>query len=59
MLKVGDETNMFDLLVFIGAFPSKNQAHKNWKLGAKIPDGFSEFFIGKKKKHLCVWNPTE
>ena len=52
-------TTIFDLLIMIGSFNSKNQAKKNWKHGDIIPNGFSEFWIGKVKRHLTIWNPTE
>jgi len=35
------------------SFCGKQTAYKD------IPDGWSEFFVGKKKRHLCIWNPTE
>ena len=55
----GHGKDMYDLLVLIEAFNSKSQARKNWKLtGKDIPEGWSEFFIGKQKRHLCIWNPT-
>lgn len=53
------QTDMFDLLVRLGAFKSKSQARKNWQHGKDIPNGWSEFFVGKKKRHLSIWNPTE
>jgi hypothetical protein len=53
--------DMYDLLVRVGAFPSRGQARKNWKLtGADIPPGFNHWVIGKKRdKELCVWNPVD
>jgi len=48
---------IFDFLVIIGAFKSKSQAKKNWK-GGPIQDGWNEWFIGKKKRHLCIWKPS-
>jgi len=56
---VSEDTTMFDLLVMLGSFSSKSQARKNWTAGAKIPDGWSEFFVGKLKRHLCIWNPSK
>lgn len=54
------KTDMFELLVRLGAFKSKGQARKSWdKSGKEIPEGWSEFFVGKKKRHLCIWNPAE
>jgi len=58
-VRVSPNTTIFDLLIMIEAFPSKNQAKKNWKHGSTIPSGFSEFFIGKLKRHLVIWNPTK
>ena len=55
----GHGKDMFDLLVIIGAFPSKRQAKKNWtKTGPEIPLGWNEFVIGKRRRFLCIWNPT-
>lgn len=51
--------DMADLLVKIEAFPSKSQARKNWKGSLELPPGWSEFWIGKKKRQICIWNPTE
>ena len=59
VMAVSPLTSMIDLVVRIGAFPSKSQARKNWKGASEIPDGFTEHFIGKKKRHLCIWNPSE
>ena len=54
-----EETSIFELLVMIGSFESKSQARKNWNGANTIPAGWSEFKIGKLKRHLCIWNPTE
>jgi hypothetical protein len=53
-------TDMYDLLVQIGIFPSKAQARKNWnKSGQEVPPGFSDFKgIGKLRRRLTVLNPT-
>ena len=59
VVQILPDATMVDLLVRIGAFPSKGQARKNWKGSITIPDGFSEFFIGKKRRHLTIWNPSE
>jgi hypothetical protein len=55
------ETDMYDLLVKLGAFPSKSQARRVWtKTGKDIPAGFSHFErIGKLRRVLTIWNPTE
>ena len=59
ILRDGHGKDMFDLLIILGAFSSKSQAKKNWKnTKATIPSGWSEFFVGKKKRWLCIWNPT-
>lgn len=52
---------MFDILVFLGVFKSKSDARKNWKKTRReIPPGFSHFVgLGKFRKELCIWNPTE
>jgi hypothetical protein len=57
VLHVPIETTMFDLLVKLGSFKSKGQARKNWRFGKDIPSGWSEFKIGKLKRHLSIWNP--
>jgi hypothetical protein len=57
---VSEQTNMFDLLVALGAFESKSQARKQWKkTGIEIPAGWSSFRVGKMKRELCIWNPDE
>lgn len=57
---ISKDVDMFDILTnLMNAFPSKGQARKNWKHGDRIPDGWSEFKIGKFHHHLCIWNPTE
>lgn len=54
-----EQKDIFDLLIILGAFPSKSQARKNWNGPKEIPEGWSEFFVGKLKRHLCIWNPSE
>jgi len=54
-----DEVDIFDLLIKIGAFPSKGQARKNWNGPKVIPNGWSHFVVGKLRRDLCIWNPTE
>ena len=49
---------IFDLLLILGAFKSKSQARKNWKHG-DIQPGWNEWFVGKKKRHLCTWAPSQ
>jgi hypothetical protein len=51
--------NVLDLLIILGSFPSISQAKKNWNGPIKFPDGWNEFHVGKLKRHLCIWNPTE
>lgn len=58
VMRVLPSTNMIDLLMEIGAFKSRGQAKKNWKNSIDIPSGWSEFFIGKVKRHLCIWKPS-
>ncbi len=58
IIRPGNNKDMFDLLVLLGAFPSRSQARKNWKGTQAIPEGWSEFFVGKKKRHLCCWRPS-
>lgn len=53
-------TTMLDLLVETGIFPSKGAAKKNgWKDRQQIPDGFSEFEIGKLNHRITVFKPSE
>jgi len=59
VMVVSPTVDIFDLLLMLRVFPSKGQARKNWKYGTIIPDGWSEFKIGKFKHHLCMWNPQE
>ena len=52
--------SMWRLLVLLGAFPSISQARKNWKdKSGTIPPGFSEFWVGKKRRRLTIWSPQE
>lgn len=52
--------DMLDLLIHMGAFPSRSQARKNWKGPIEFPLGFNEFVaIGKLKRSLAIWNPSE
>jgi hypothetical protein len=55
-----EDCDMYDLLVLLGAFPSKSEARKNWnRTGKEIPPGYNEFKdIGKQKKALYIWNPV-
>ena len=55
----GHKKDIYDLLIIIGAFPSKSQARKNWKGPSYIPTGWNEFWVAKAKRHLCIWNPSE
>jgi hypothetical protein len=56
VLIIGLDKDIFDLLVLLGAFSSKGQAKKNFPI-KEIPKGWSEFFVGKLKRHLCIWSP--
>jgi hypothetical protein len=53
-----NQFTMLDLVWELGVFPSKSQMKKNWNGPLLIPDGFSEFTVGKFKKMLTIWNPT-
>jgi len=51
-------TDIFEVLVVCGIFPSKSQARKNWNRG-EIKDGWNDFDrIGKLKHRICVWVPV-
>ncbi len=52
------EVTMLDLLVRFGFFPSFGQARKNWRGPIIIPDGWSNFIIGKKRRDLAIWKPS-
>ena len=58
VLTVSPLTTLQMLLVKLGAFESKGQAKKNFK-HQTIPDGWSHYVIGKLRRELCIWNPTE
>lgn len=52
------ETTFADLMVHFQIFPSKGQARKNgWT--QPIPEGWSEYSIGKLKTRLWIWNPSK
>lgn len=50
-----DATDLADLAVEVGLFPSKTRARKNG-LHGPIPHGLS--WIGTKKRRFFVWNPV-
>lgn len=52
---VPEGTDMLQLLVELGSFPSRGQARKNWKGPVEIPPGWTETKIGKR--WLFVLNP--
>ena len=60
-LPIGQNEDMFDLLVRTGIFKSKGDARRNWKLtGKDIPPGFSDFQgIGKHRHRITIWVPVE
>ena len=51
--------NMWDVLVKCNIFPSKGQAKKDvkWKDKSVIPEGFTEFIVGKFKHKIFILNP--
>jgi hypothetical protein len=53
--------DLFDLLVMFNIFASRGQAKKGWTRsgGPEWPLGFHDWFIGKKKIRITVWNPVE
>ena len=59
------DKDLLDILVDHSFFLSKSQARKaGWdgsidKKPCNIPPGFSEFTIGKRKRRLIIFNPTE
>ena len=58
-LIVDGTKTMLDLLMALDVFKSRTQCKKNWKGPWEIPAGFSEFIVGKLRKSLAIWNPTE
>tara|TARA_Y100000310_G_C20634712_1_gene790555 strand:- start:664 stop:951 length:288 start_codon:yes stop_codon:yes gene_type:complete len=53
-----EEADMYDLLVQVGAYPTRILAEASWKeTGAQIPEGYSDFFTVNGKR-LVIWNPT-
>jgi len=50
--------DMFDILVQTGIFASKSQARKSGR-DKEIPEGFTDMIIGKLRKRICIFNPTE
>ena len=55
---INNDVTLIDLLVENKVFPSKKQAFKNWKQ-KEIPQGFSEFVIGKLKNRITILNLRE
>ena len=52
-------TDIFTLLVECKVFTSKSEARKNWKKNGII-DGWNEFLaLGKMRRNIFVWKPTE
>lgn len=48
-------TNMIDILAQSKIFASKGQAKKNgWADKSEIPEGFSEFTVGKLKHRITI-----
>lgn len=52
--------DILDALVILEVFPSRSQARKNWRGETTFPDGWTTLTkLGKKRKKLYIWNPTE
>lgn len=51
------DTDMWTILVFIGAFKSRSDAKRNG-FERTIPDGWTELKVGKFKVHVCILKPT-
>ena len=55
-----ESADMLDVLVLVGAFPSRSQARKNWEnvsrhgLPLEIPMGSSLHTVGKKNKRVFI-----
>lgn len=50
--------DMYDVLVLVQIFTSKSQARKSGR-DKEIPKGFTELTVGKLKKKIYIFNPTE
>jgi len=56
--EIEEKDIMANILFKIGIFPSITQARKNgWN--KPIPNGFSEFKVGKNKRMITILNLTE
>lgn len=53
-----DAQSLPELLVEVGAFPSKGQARKAGRSG-EIPSGFTFEFKANKKMRPWIWNPID
>ena len=54
------DNDMLDVLVIAKIFSSRGQAKKNgWAGKEVIPNGWTEFTVGKKKHQIFIWNPNE
>lgn len=51
-------TSIYVLLIQLGSFTSLGQAKKNWNGPREIPEGFSEFTVGKLRRKLYILNPV-
>jgi hypothetical protein len=52
-------TTIIDVLVHFKFFASKSDARRNWKRG-DIDEGWNEFLaIGKLRRNIFVWKPTQ
>lgn len=53
-------TDMFDILVRCGIFPSKSQARKDGRWPQEIPPGWNDYQgLGRWKKRITIFNPTK
>lgn len=58
---VEEGSDILDLLVKMGIFPSRGQARKNWRGPVEIPGGWTEAATskGRNRRFLFIWNPQE
>jgi hypothetical protein len=50
------ETDIYDILVKVNAFPSKGEARRNWKKTTqRLEPGCYSFEVGREKKNVFIW----
>jgi hypothetical protein len=59
ILEVGEQDDMYDILVKTGVYKSKTQARRAWVLtGKEVNPGFHDYQdIGRLRHRITLWNP--